>query len=147
MTGGIAQCVAYADTDAGGVVYHGRYVELAERSRALWMRQAGCAFEAMPAAFGVQLVVQKLSARYHRPARLGDELHVSTTLLAIGEARGRWRTDIHRERQAVCTLVTDLAAVAINGRGLVKIPAHMLDRLQPLCQAAPAHPPRSLVSH
>ena len=25
--------IAYADTDAGGIVYHGRYIEIAERAR------------------------------------------------------------------------------------------------------------------
>ena len=25
--------IAYADTDAGGIAYHGRYIEIAERAR------------------------------------------------------------------------------------------------------------------
>ena len=30
--------IAYADTDAGGIVYHGRYIEIAERARMNWLR-------------------------------------------------------------------------------------------------------------
>ena len=30
---GYVHDVSYADTDAGGVVYHGRYIEMAERAR------------------------------------------------------------------------------------------------------------------
>lgn len=33
--------IAYADTDAGGIVYHGRYIEIAERAHELVTRYGG----------------------------------------------------------------------------------------------------------
>ena len=30
--------IAYADTDAEGIVYHARYLEIAERARMNWLR-------------------------------------------------------------------------------------------------------------
>ena len=33
--------VCYSDTDAAGFVYHGRYLEIFERSRAEWLAQRG----------------------------------------------------------------------------------------------------------
>ncbi|NBR39715.1 MAG: YbgC/FadM family acyl-CoA thioesterase [Alphaproteobacteria bacterium] len=64
--------VQYEDTDAGGVVYHANYLAFAERARSAWFSLIG--IEA--AAF----VVAALEVRYHRPARLGQELRVVSQL-------------------------------------------------------------------
>ena len=49
--------IAYADTDAGGIAYHGRYIEIAERARMNWLRGA------VPPAGDVGFVVREIRAR------------------------------------------------------------------------------------
>ena len=46
--------IAYSDTDAGGIVYHGRYVEIAERARMEMIR--GIVFPDGDNGFVAQLV-------------------------------------------------------------------------------------------
>lgn len=70
--------VRYADTDQMGVVYHGKYVEYFEVSRAEMIRHFGYSYADMEAE-GVMMPVTELRARYLRPARYDQLL----TLRAI----------------------------------------------------------------
>ena len=72
--------IAYADTDAGGIVYHGRYIEIAERARMAWMHGRF----AVDGDLG--FVVRELSVRYLMPLRLGDEFVVASEIIKMGAA-------------------------------------------------------------
>ena len=60
--------IAYSDTDAGGIVYHGRYIEIAERARMEIIR--GIVFPYGDLGF----VVRELSIKYISPLHLGEDL-------------------------------------------------------------------------
>ena len=66
--------IAYADTDAGGIVYHGRYIEIAERARMNWL--GDLKFPDGDLGF----VITELSIKYLRPLRLADCFTVETTV-------------------------------------------------------------------
>ncbi len=72
--------IAYADTDAGGIVYHGRYIEIAERARMDILR--GIRFPDGDVGF----VVRNLSIRYIHPLFLADTVVVETTVTKLGAA-------------------------------------------------------------
>ena len=72
--------IAYADTDAGGIVYHGRYIEIAERARMNWLRGV----VAMDDDLG--FVVRELSIKYLRPLRLADNFVVQSQIVDCGAA-------------------------------------------------------------
>lgn len=72
--------IAYADTDAGGIVYHGRYIEIAERARMNWLR----GHFAAPGDLG--FVVRRLNIDYRRPLKLGDEFVVQSRVVNLGAA-------------------------------------------------------------
>ena len=72
--------VAYADTDAFGIMYHARYIEVAERARSLWSK--GIVIPNDDAGF----VVHELSIKYISPLLLGDEFIVETIPIKIGAA-------------------------------------------------------------
>ena len=72
--------IAYADTDAGGLVYHGRYIEIAERARMDILR--GIRFPDGDVGF----VVRNLSIRYIHPLFLADTVVVETTVTKLGAA-------------------------------------------------------------
>ena len=65
--------ICYADTDAGGIVYHARYIEIAERAR-------------MDLFSGVNdtdggFVIKKLMIEYIKPLRLNDIVTVETRFI------------------------------------------------------------------
>lgn len=72
--------IAYADTDAEGIVYHARYLEIAERARMNWLRGR------VVADGDIGFVVRELNIKYLQPLKVGDEFVVETTMTDIGQA-------------------------------------------------------------
>ena len=78
--------VYWEDTDAGGIVFYANYLKFFERSRTEWLRSLGIAQQSLRKSTGGIFVVTETSLRYHRPARLDDELIVTTSLIEKGRA-------------------------------------------------------------
>ena len=72
--------IAYADTDAEGIVYHARYLEIAERARMNWLRG-----RVVPNG-DVGFVVRELNIKYLQPRRVADEFVVETQMVDVGAA-------------------------------------------------------------
>ena len=77
--------VYWEDTDAGGVVYHARYLAFMERARTEWMRARGWGQEVLRARDDLVFVVRAMEIDFRAPARLDDQLEVSVALV---ECRG-----------------------------------------------------------
>ncbi len=77
--------VYWEDTDAGGVVYHARYLAFMERARSEWMRARGWGQELLRARDDLVFVVRAMEIDFRAPARLDDQLEVSVDLI---ECRG-----------------------------------------------------------
>ena len=108
--------VYYEDTDAGGVVYHARFLGMAERARTEALRDAGVPHAELTRDHGLAFVVHRLAAEYHRPARLDDLLAIETALAAITAARLSLRQTIRRDATRLVTLSVELACVGKDGR-------------------------------
>ena len=78
--------VYYEDTDAGGIVYHARYLAFAERARTEAMRSGGASHDELATQHGLIFVVRHAEMDYLRPARLDDLLVVTTQTVALGGA-------------------------------------------------------------
>ena len=66
------------DTDAEGIVYHARYLEIAERARMNWLR--GITYENNDIGF----VVRELNIKYLQPLKLADDFVVETKITDAG---------------------------------------------------------------
>lgn len=141
MNGTLDWTVAFADTDSGGVMYHARYVELAERSRLQWLLDVGWGCKRVAEACGVNLVVHRLQAAYQQAARLEDRLVAQSWLVEAGPVRCRWRTEIRRLGALLCTVDADTVAVALAEPALVRTPQALLAALEPIADGA--SPPRT----
>jgi len=78
--------VYWEDTDAGGIVFYANYLKFFERARTEWLRALGFGQHALRDSTGGMLVVGETSLRYHRPARLDDELLVTARVETAGRA-------------------------------------------------------------
>ena len=72
--------IAYADTDAEGIVYHARYLEIAERARMNWLRGK------LNNGDDVGFVVRELNIKYLQPLGVADEFVVETQMVDVGAA-------------------------------------------------------------
>ncbi len=78
--------VYWEDTDAGGIVFYANYLKFFERSRTEWLRSLGIEQQRLRESTGGIFVVAETSIRYHRSARLDDELIVTAALAESGRA-------------------------------------------------------------
>jgi len=69
--------VYWEDTDAGGVVYHARYLQFLERARSDWLTELGISQTRLRNEEGLVFAVTRVEIDFRKPARLEDELAVS----------------------------------------------------------------------
>ncbi len=124
--------VYYEDTDFTGLVYHANYLRFAERGRSEYLRSLGITHRALlsrapPLAF----VVRRLAADFYAPARVEDELAVSSRLTAARGARLQMTQEIMRDETLLWRGVVDLALIqaGVQAGGAarpVRLPADLL---------------------
>ncbi|AJX14729.1 acyl-CoA thioesterase [Burkholderia ubonensis] len=122
--------VGYADTDAGGIVYHARYIEMAERARNRLMRAAGYSFARL-ADDGALFIVRRVEAVYHASAWLEDRLTLRARIASVSVSRSVWVTDVARDGAPIAQVTIEMVAVDRATRRAVPHPAALIDCLAP----------------
>ncbi|OCG50109.1 tol-pal system-associated acyl-CoA thioesterase [Gilliamella sp. Choc5-1] len=106
--------VYYEDTDAGGVVYHARYLAFFERARTEILRKVGIN-QQMLLQEGVAFVVKKMDINYHFPARLDDMLTITTSIEQVRKASIIFKqTILNQNNQVISTADVLIACVNIT---------------------------------
>lgn len=109
--------VYYSDTDAGGIVYHARYLDFAEHARTELLREASADRPGQAELIStrrVAFVVKSLTVEYHTPAFLDDRLTVHTSLEQAKRFSMVFLQEIRREDTAICTLHVRVASVNLD---------------------------------
>jgi acyl-CoA thioester hydrolase len=78
--------VRYYETDGQGVVHHANYFQYFELARVEMLKAMGHDYAELERD-GVFLVVHSIACKYHRPARFGDRLRISTKVARATLAR------------------------------------------------------------
>lgn len=99
--------VYFSDTDSGGVVYHGRYLDMAEHARTEMLRCVGLDHRQLIEETGNCFVVKRVEVEYHRPARLDWVVTVESEVVKLGRASLELR-------QRVCTGTTPLVEIQVR---------------------------------
>ena len=81
-----ALTVYFEDTDTAGIVYYANYLKFMERARSDMLRAAGIDQRAAKDAGEGVYAVAEVNIRYLRPARLGDDLIVLSTVEQVRAA-------------------------------------------------------------
>lgn len=105
--------VYYQDTDAGGVVHHGTYLDFLERARTEWLRRMGLELSAWAEAEGSMLIVRHLEVAYRAPARLDDLLDVSAEVTELGRAQFTLAQQVCRGEELLVRATVNLACVSV----------------------------------
>lgn len=90
--------IAYADTDAEGIVYHARYLEIAERARMNWLRGH------VVVGDDIGFVIRELNIKYMQPLRAADEFVVETQMVDVGAAIVKMEQKFVKDG-AVCAII------------------------------------------
>lgn len=106
--------VYWEDTDAGGVVYHARYVAFMERARTEWMRALGYGQERVRQQYDLVFAVRSMQLDFLKPARLDDALCVSAVLLRCRRASLLFAQSVRREGEVLLTAEVRIAALGAS---------------------------------
>lgn len=109
--------VYYSDTDCGGIVYHGRYLDFAEHARTELLRELGRQHglsgsqTSLMESEGLVFVVKSIAVDYQSPARLDDLLEVQTELESAKRFSIVFRQTVLRDGQPLCVLQVKVASI------------------------------------
>lgn len=109
--------VYYSDTDAGGIVYHARYLDFAEHARTELLRAVSKDRPGQAQLISehrVAFVVKSISVEYHSPALLDDELTVVTTLEQAKRFSMVFLQRVMRASEELATLEVRVASVNLD---------------------------------
>lgn len=124
--------VYWEDTDAGGVVYHARYVAFLERARSEWMRACGHAQDRLRREHDLVFAVRAMTLDFLGPARLDDALDVGVELLECRRASLVFRQSVQRGGESLLTARVRIAALDAAGFRPRAIPQPLYDQLKAL---------------
>ncbi len=115
--------VYFQDTDAGGVVYHGSYVNFMERARTEWLRDVcGYSNGALMKEFGAVFVVRSMKLDYLKPALLDDLLDVTAQVRDIGRSRITLLQTVQRGEELLTEAEVHLVCVSLESFKPVSVP-------------------------
>ena len=124
MTHALPVRVYYEDTDAGGVVYHARYLAFAERGRTEMLRAAGFEHVKLLSEGGAAFAVVALNINYKAPAKLDDMLTVKSKITKVGGASMEMQQDIYNGDKLLTELKVTLVCVDSTFKA-VRLPAEI----------------------
>lgn len=114
--------IAYADTDAEGIVYHARYLEIAERARMNWLRGH------VTADGDIGFVVRELNIKYLQPLRVADDFVVETQMTDVGVAVVKIEQKFVKDG-VVCAIINIKVAYLGADMRPKRIPAEFIEGL------------------
>jgi len=103
-----ALTVYFEDTDTAGIVYYANYLKFMERARSDMLRAVGVDQKAELDRSGSAYAVAEVDIKYRRPAHLGEDLVVVSTVEAVRAAS----VTIHQRVMRGAEVVTDAMVTA-----------------------------------
>ena len=108
--------VYYEDTDLSGIVYHANYLRWFERARSDMLRLLGIDQRATIEAGEGHYAVAEITIRYLAPARLDDDLVISTATEELGAASVRLRQRALRGGDLLAEAAVRVGFISPEGR-------------------------------
>ena len=105
--------VYWEDTDAGGVIYHSRYLNFFERARTEWLRKLGIHQSVLSDEYKLLFGSRRMEIDFLMAGRLDDELAVSVHSIRPRGASMTFRQDMVRIGDGVMLAQADVTAVCL----------------------------------
>ena len=122
--------VYYEDTDAGAVVYYGKYLNFLERARTEAITNIGLSNKKIKEDFGALIIVKSFNIEYKRSAHLEDELNIRSFVKSVTKTSFQMTQIITREKDLIAESQVHLVFVNLLGKP-IKIPNIILENFKP----------------
>jgi len=119
------------DTDAGGIVFHAKYLHFMERARTEWIRSEGVSLRA-GLDDNISYVVQRMNLHYRAPAKLDDQLLVTAEPETFSRVWMAFRQQVFRasDRLLLCEADVRVACIRLDNGKPQRLPENMLEILK-----------------
>ena len=106
--------VYFEDTDSGGIVYHSKYLNFAERASTEFLRKVNLNQSIIEKKYGLIFVVKKLNINYISTASLDDSLVVKTKILELNKAKVIFSQLIYKNKILISKLEVTVCCLNKN---------------------------------
>ncbi len=125
--------VYYEDTDAGGIMYHGNYINFCERGRTEFMREIGHSCAHIQEKEGILFVIRHLEADYLKSCKLEDMLTVESCVAEMKNTSFIMQQSIFRHDDVLFNMKVTAVCVDETGKP-VRIPDSLRQDITKFCQ-------------
>ena len=108
--------IYYEDTDAGGVVYHSRYLNFAERARAEFLRNLSLKQTFISQKYKIQFVVKELKVNYMSFCKLDDQIELFTNLENISRVKLLFKHTFYKNNKVILNMNVTICCVSNSGK-------------------------------
>ena len=123
--------VYFSDTDAGGRVYHARYLDWAEHARTEMLRAIIPSFSQQSLSeldFG--FVVKSINIEYLKPGKLDDEILVKTKVVSSGSVSVLLEQKIEADGSILAVMKVKVAFINLKTNHIEKLPVAISEALK-----------------
>jgi len=113
--------IYYEDTDLGGVVYYANYLKYLERARSEAIYSVGLTNTKLLKDYGTLIIVKSCNIEYKKPARLEDELNITSSVLSKTKTSFTMLQIIKKNEEIISEATVQLVTVNKEGKP-IKIP-------------------------
>ena len=120
--------IYYEDTDAGGVVYHSKYLNFAERSRAEFFRKLNLNQIFIKENYNILFVVKSLKIDYINFSTLDDNINIVTKVMEINQAKIIFSHDFSNKKKSIANILVKVCYIKGSGK-VARMPKDLYDKL------------------
>jgi len=113
-------------------VYYANYLKYMQRARTEWLAWVGHELSALERVEGIVFVVHRVEIDYRMPAKLGDRIDATVTLVELHRARMIVTQDVVRGDHLLTHARVVLACLDRTSRRPTRMPAPLHERLERL---------------
>ena len=103
--------IYYEDTDAGGIVYHSKYLNFMERARSDWLSLLGISLTKLEQEQQLMFVVKSVNINYRKPAKLADQLVVKSSIKTCSKTRIRFSQNIFHDDELLIEGLVEVVCI------------------------------------
>ena len=123
--------VYWEDTDAGGVIYHSRYLNFFERARTEWLRSLDIHQSELSDKHNLVFGIRRMEIDFLMAGKLDDELEVNVHSVKTSGASMSFSQEMSRTRDVVKLAQTEVVAVCLAADSFkpVRMPAWVKSKI------------------
>lgn len=125
----IKKRICFCDTDAGGIVYHSKYLDFCEEARLEFFISTGYSQKRLKEEFNLMFVLRSCEIEFHKPAKLEDLLKITIEEMIFKQPTILMKQNIYLNDTLLVSC--KLKFVAVNNE--LKIVRKIPNEIQGIC--------------